>query len=77
VRKRLISYTIETGSFAVGKKLHDLHLTSKGITLHKNRKDDSKVVPPNSDEILKAGDVLVLFGTPEDIEHVEGFLMNG
>ena len=77
VRKRLSSYTIEKGSFAVGKKLHDLHLASKDITLHKNRKDDSNVVPPNSDKILEEGDVLVLFGTPEALEHIEGFLMNG
>jgi len=77
VRKRLSSYTLENGAFAIGKKLHDLQLHSKGITLHKNRKDDSNVVPPNSDKKLQAGDVLVLFGTPEDLEHIEGFLMHG
>ena len=77
IRKRLSSYTIEDGAFAIGKKIEDLHLQSKGITLHKNRKDDSNVVPPNSDEALKPGDVLVLFGTPEDLEHIEGYLLNG
>jgi len=77
IRKRLSSYTLEAGAYAIGKKLHDLELSAKGITLHKNRKDDSSVVPPNSDRELKEGDVLVLFGTPENIEHVEGFLMNG
>lgn len=77
IRKRLSSYTIEDGAFAIGKKIEDLHLQSKGITLHKNRKDDSNVVPPNSDEVLKQGDVLVLFGTPEDLEHIEGYLLNG
>jgi len=77
IRKRLSSYTLEEGSFAIGKKIEDLHLQSKGITLHKNRKDDSSVVPPNSDEALKPGDVLVLFGTPEDLEHIEGYLLNG
>jgi len=77
VRKRLSSYTLEKGDFAIGKKLHDLQLHSKGITLHKNRKDDTNVVPPNSDVELKEGDVLVLFGTPEDLEHIEGYLLNG
>jgi len=77
IRKRLSSYTLQEGAYAVGKNLRDLQLHSKGITLHKNRKDDLSVVPPNSDKSLKAGDVLVLFGTPEDLEHVEGFLMNG
>jgi len=77
VRKRLSSYTLEKGDFAIGKKVQDLQLHSKGITLHKNRKDDTNVVPPNSDAELKEGDVLVLFGTPEDLEHIEGYLLNG
>jgi len=77
VRKRLSCITLEDGAYAIGKKLEDLHLREKGITLHKNRRDDSAVVPPNSDSELKAGDVLVLFGTPEDLEHAEGFLLNG
>ncbi len=77
IRKRLSSYTLEKGAFAIGKNLHELQLQSKGITLHKNRKDDSSVIPPNSDKKLKQGDVLVLFGTPEDLEHIEGYLLNG
>ncbi len=77
VRKRLVSITIQDKAFAVGKNLQDLKLESMGVTLHRNRSDDTKVVKPNSDTILKSGDVLVLFGTPEDIEHVEGFLLNG
>ena len=77
IRKRLSSYTLEEGDFAIGKKIKDLQLQSKGITLHKNRKDDSKVVLPNSDEELKQGDVLVLYGTPEALEHIEGYLLNG
>ena len=77
LRKRLSSYTLSAGDFAIGKKLSDLQLASKGITLQKNRKDDSNVVPPNSDIELKQGDVLVLFGTPEDLEHIEGYLLNG
>lgn len=77
LRKRLSSYTLSTGDFAIGKKINELQLQSKGITLQKNRKDDSMVVPPNSDKELKQGDVLVLFGTPEDLEHAEGYLLNG
>lgn len=77
VRKRLSCITLQDGAYAIGKKLEDLHLREKGITLHKNRRDDSEVVPPTSDEELKSGDVLVLFGTPEDLEHAEGFLLNG
>lgn len=77
IRKRLSCVTLDDGAYAIGKKLDELHLIAKGITLHKNRRDDSNVVSPNSDKALKQGDVLVLFGTPEDLEHVEGFLLNG
>jgi len=77
VRKRLSCITLEEGAFAIGKKLEELKLREKGITLQKNRRDDDVVVPPNSDVVLKQGDVLVLFGTPEDLEHAEGFLLNG
>lgn len=77
LRKRLSTFTVSEGAYAVGKKLDELHLQAKGISLHRNRRNDTSVVPPNSDAPLKAGDVLVLFGTPEDLEHVEGFLLNG
>lgn len=77
VRKRLSCVTLDDGAYAIGKKLEDLKLTSKGVTLHKNRRDDTNVVPPNSELELKPGDVLVLFGTPENLEHVEGYLLNG
>ncbi|VAW56606.1 Inner membrane protein, KefB/KefC family, partial [hydrothermal vent metagenome] len=77
VRKRLCSYTLEKDDYAIGKKLVDLELKAKGITLHKSRKQNSNVVMPNSKDYLKQGDILVLFGTPEDLEHVEGYLLNG
>jgi len=77
LRKRLSCVTLEHGAFAIGKKLEDLQLDSMGITLHKNRRDDSNVVPPSSTKTLLEGDILVLFGTPEALEHAEGYLLNG
>ena len=77
LRKRLSCVTLEHSAFAIGKKLEDLELDSMGITLHKNRDDDSNVVPPDSTKTLQEGNVLVLFGTPEALEHAEGYLLNG
>ncbi len=76
-RKRLRSHTLKPGAFAIGKKLQDLDLASKGVTLHKSKKGKTKVVLSESNAPLKADDVLVLYGTPEDLEHVEGYLLNG
>jgi len=77
VRKRLVSITLPEGAFAVGKKLDELKLAEFGVSLHKNRRDDINVIPPNASKPLKAGNVLVLFGTPEALEHAEGYLFNG
>lgn len=77
VRKRLSCVTLQYGAYAIGKTLEELKLGSIGITLHKNRRDDSNVVPPNSEKVLKEGNILVLFGTPEALEHAEGYLLNG
>jgi len=77
LRKRLSCITLKEGAYAIGKTLDELRLDSKGVSLHKNRRDDANVVPPNSDKALQAGNVLVLFGTPEALEHVEGYLLNG
>ncbi len=77
LRKQLRTFTLEAKAYAIGKKIEDLHLQSRGVTLHRNRRNDSSVVSPNSDARLKPGDVLVLFGTPEDLEHIEGYLLNG
>lgn len=77
VRKRLLSITLPEGAFAVGKHLDELKLSEFDVSLHKNRRDDSNVIPPNASEPLKAGNVLVLFGTPEALEHAEGHLLNG
>ena len=77
VRKRLVSITLPGNAFAVGKKLDELKLAEFNVSLHKNRRDDVNVIPPNASKPLKAGNVLVLFGTPEALEHAEGYLLNG
>ncbi len=77
MRKRLVSITLEKGAHAIGKTLHELNLEGMGVSLRRNRCDDTNVVPPNSDKALQQGDILVLFGTPEDLAHAEGFLLNG
>lgn len=77
VRKRLVSITLPEGAFAVGKQLNELKLAEFDVSLHKNRRDDVNVIPPNASKPLKAGNVLVLFGTPEALEHAEGYLLNG
>lgn len=76
-RKRLTSITLESGAFAIGKTLEELNLEKSGVTVHTNRRSDTRSQKPTPGMQLKQGDVLVLFGTPEDLEHAEGYLLNG
>jgi CPA2 family monovalent cation:H+ antiporter-2 len=76
-RKRLTSVTLEPGAFAIGKTLDELALDKAGVTVHTNRRADSRSQKPNPGLQLKQGDVLVLFGTPESLEHAESYLLNG
>ena len=76
-RKRLTSITLQTGAFAIGKTLEQLALEKCGVTVHTNRRSDSRSQKPVQGMLLKQGDVLVLFGTPEALEHAEAYLLNG
>lgn len=76
-RKRLTSITLEAGAFAIGKTLEELQLHKAGVTVHTNRRSDIRSQKPAPGMQLKQGDVLVLFGTPEALEHAESYLLNG
>ena len=76
-RKRLTSITLQAGAFAVGKTIAELNLEHAGVTVRSNRRSADAGEHPNSGMQLKEGDVLVLFGTPEALEHAEAYLLNG
>jgi len=76
-RKRLTSVTLAPGAFAIGKTLDELALDEAGVSVHTNRRADSRSQKPAPGMQLKPGDVLVLFGTPESLEHAESYLLNG
>ena len=76
-RKRLTSVTLEEGAFAIGRTLDELELDKAGVTVHTNRRSDTRSQKPAPGMQLKQGDVLVLFGTPESLEHAESYLLNG
>ena len=76
-RKRLTCVTLGNQAYAIGKTLEELEIEKTGVTIQANRRNDSTSKTPTPDMLLKEGDVLVLFGTPEDLEHVEALLLNG
>ncbi|GMR03690.1 MAG: monovalent cation:proton antiporter family protein [Gammaproteobacteria bacterium] len=76
-RERLHSVTLPPGAHAVGKLLADLHLDEANIVVSAVRRGGIRGPQPAPDTRLVAGDVLVLFGTPESLEEAEKILLEG
>jgi CPA2 family monovalent cation:H+ antiporter-2 len=76
-RERLHSVTLLPQAFAVGKKLAELPLAESGVTVTAVRRGGITGPEPEPDTKLIAGDVLVLFGAPEALEHAEKVLLEG
>ena len=64
-------------AFAVGKKLAELPLAESKVTVTAVRRGGITGPEPEPNTKLIAGDVLVLFGTPEALEHAEKVLLEG
>ena len=76
-RERLHSVTLMPQAFAVGKKLAELPLAESKVTVTAVRRGGITGPEPGPDTKLIAGDVLVLFGAPEALEHAEKVLLEG
>jgi CPA2 family monovalent cation:H+ antiporter-2 len=62
---------------AVGQRLADLHLEEIGVTVSAVRRGSIRGPEPAPDTRLMAGDVLVLYGTPEALDEAEKVLLEG
>jgi len=76
-RERLHSVTLLPQAFAVGRKLAELPLAEHQVTVTAVRRGGITGPEPEPDTKLIAGDVLVLFGAPEALEHAEKVLLEG
>ena len=76
-RDRLHSVTLLPQAFAVGKQIAELPLAESGVTVTAVRRGGITGPEPEPDTKLIAGDVLVLFGAPEALEHAEKVLLEG
>jgi CPA2 family monovalent cation:H+ antiporter-2 len=76
-QERLHSITLPAGAKAVGNRLAELHLDEVGVTVSAVRRGGIRGPEPEPDTQLMAGDVLVLYGTPEALEEAELALLGG
>lgn len=76
-RERLHAVTLPNGAYAVGRTIAELDLAQSGIQVTAVRRGGIRGPQPRPDTHLRAGDVLVLYGSPEGLEHAEALLLNG
>lgn len=76
-RERLHTVRLDEGAFGVGRTLGELGLDKLGVVATAVRRSGIRGMAPEPDTQLREGDVLVLYGTPPDIEHAEEVLLKG
>lgn len=77
LREQLHTVTLPAGARAVDTSLGDLHLEEVGVLVTALRREGIVGHQPESNTVLLAGDVLILYGTPEDLERSEQILLQG
>lgn len=76
-RERLHSVTLSADAYAVNRELHELGLDALGVTVNALRHEGQYTNVPAAETRFAAGDVLVLYGTPEALEDAERILLEG
>ncbi len=77
LREGLHSVELPKGAYAVGRSLSELDLAACGVTVTDIRRNGVEGPPSEPNTVLEEGDVLVLYGAPEGLEHAEGVLLSG
>ncbi len=71
---RLDSVVLTEACAAIGRKLADLHLPD--CRLHALVREGVRETSPSPETVLRSNDILVLFGTPENLEKCVAFLLS-
>lgn len=77
LREELKTVSVPEGAHAIDRSIGELALQEAGISITALRRDGIVGHQPDPDTRLKAGDILVLYGTPESLEQAEELLLRG
>ena len=77
MREQLYTFVLPPGAWAVGRTIAQLKEQGAEVTVSAIRRAGIVGREPSPDMVLEEGDVLVLFGTPEALEHGEAVLLMG
>ena len=76
-REELHSVILPPHAWAVGRSITDLKERGGEVTVNAVRRDGIVGRDPGPDTVFKEGDVVVVYGTPEAVEHAETLLLMG
>jgi monovalent cation:H+ antiporter-2, CPA2 family len=76
-REELHSVILPPHAWAVGRSITDLAKRGSQATVNAVRRDGIVGREPGPDTVFKEGDVVVVYGTPEAVEHAETLLLMG
>ena len=76
-REELHSVILPPSAWAVGRSITDLKERGSQATVNAVRRDGIVGRDPGADTVFKEGDVVVVYGTPEAVEHAETLLLMG
>ncbi|HEV7165367.1 MAG TPA: cation:proton antiporter [Gammaproteobacteria bacterium] len=76
-REQLHTLTLSPGAYAIKRSLAEIDLKSMGVVVTALRREGVVGRQPPGVTVLKEGDVMVLWGTPERLEDAETRLLQG
>jgi monovalent cation:H+ antiporter-2, CPA2 family len=76
-REELHSVILPPHAWAVGRSIAELATRGSQATVNAVRRDGIVGREPGPDTVFKEGDVVVVYGTPEAVEHAETLLLMG
>jgi CPA2 family monovalent cation:H+ antiporter-2 len=76
-REELRAIVLPPSSWAVGRRLDDVRTRGADVTFTAVRRNGITGRQPAGDTELRNGDVVVIYGTPEALEHAEAVLLAG
>jgi CPA2 family monovalent cation:H+ antiporter-2 len=76
-REELRSIVIPPGAWAVGRTLHDVRSRGMEVTFTGVRRQGILGREPAGETILRDGDIVVIYGQPEDLARAESVLLAG
>jgi monovalent cation:H+ antiporter-2, CPA2 family len=76
-REELKSVVVPPGAWAVGRSLAEVKSRGVEVTFTGVRRQGILGREPASDTVLRDGDIVVIYGQPEELEHAEAVLLAG